>query len=186
MRLFIAILFPEDVLDRMCSLRDELHDQGRGSYSSRDNLHLTLAFLGECSQEEERLAEEALDSISFEPFTLCFDRTGFFSRPDGDIWWIGAEESPSLMRLERDIRKALSERGFSLEKRRFRPHVTLGRRVMAKMSPRRIEPISFAPHAVSLMLSERGEGQMIYTPLYEISGSSNQHSSEGTLEKILD
>ena len=48
MRLFTAVLFDDDTLDRISLIRDRLHDEAvAGSFSGRDNLHLTLDFLGD-------------------------------------------------------------------------------------------------------------------------------------------
>ena len=104
MRLFIAILFDDDTVDKLSALRDGLHDlSSHGSFVQRENLHLTLEFLGECSAEERNRAMRAMDSLSFPSFRLKLDRLGFFSRPDGDIWWVGAEEDPDLMGMQRSL-----------------------------------------------------------------------------------
>ena len=56
MRLFIAINFGENELDSFEAARDRLRERaGRGNYSRRENLHLTLAFLGE--QPQARLPD---------------------------------------------------------------------------------------------------------------------------------
>ena len=170
MRLFIAILFDDDTVDKLSALRDGLHDlSSHGSFVQRENLHLTLEFLGECSAEERNRAMRAMDSLSFPSFRLKLDRLGFFSRPDGDIWWVGAEEDPDLMGMQRSLHSLLAGEGFQLEKRRYRPHITLGRRVATAARAGRIEPIEADVRSVSLMLSERMGGQMVYTPLYEVA-----------------
>lgn len=177
MRLFIAVLFPDAVVDKLSEWRDRIHDESSsGSFVQRDNLHLTLNFLGECSSREEKLAEEAVASIKMEPFSLKMDRIGFFSRPDGDIWWVGVEENKSLQDLQRSLSSSLAERGFKLEKRKFRPHITLGRRVITTSGTGHIEPIVSEVDSIALMLSERGDGRMIYTPLFlnRLSGSMKQ------------
>ena len=170
MRLFIALLFPQNTVEELASCRDALHNEAlSGSFVPMDNLHLTMEFLGECSSKEYALIKEAMDSLSFESFSIKMDRLGFFSRPDGDIWWVGAEEDPDLMKVQRDLHSLLADEGFHLEKRRYRPHITLGRRVATAARPGRIEPIEAEVRSVSLMLSERMAGQMAYTPLYEVA-----------------
>ena len=168
MRLFIAVLFDEKTVDRLAALRDALHDccSGAGSFVPRENLHLTLEFLGECSPAERDRVISVMEEMSFAPFPVVMDRIGFFARPDGDIWWAGAEESEQLMKLQRDLHRALLDEGFHLEKRRYRPHITLGRRVVTTMRSGRIEPIEGSIESVSLMLSERIGGRMAYTPLF--------------------
>ena len=168
MRLFIALMLDGAAADELAALRDSLHDRSSsGSFVPRENLHITLEFLGECTPLERRKAEEAMESIAFSPFRITMDKLGFFSRPDGDTWWAGAEESAPLMNLSLDLRRELSERGFRLDKRRFRPHATLGRRVVTDAAAGSIKPIYASAEAVSLMLSERGERGMVYTVLHE-------------------
>ena len=170
MRLFIALLFPQNTVEELASCRDALHNEAlSGSFVPMDNLHLTMEFLGECSSKECAFIKEAMDSLSFESFSIKMDRLGFFSRPDGDIWWVGAEEDPDLMGMQRSLHSLLAGEGFQLEKRRYRPHITLGRRVATAARAGRIEPIEAEVRSVSLMLSERMGGQMVYTPLYEVA-----------------
>ena len=48
MRLFIAVQFNDEILNTLSGLQDDLCEQGmKGHYSSRENLHLTLAFIGD-------------------------------------------------------------------------------------------------------------------------------------------
>jgi len=49
MRLFIAINFPDEIKATIAKIRDGLKEKAfRGNFSSDENLHLTLVFLGEC------------------------------------------------------------------------------------------------------------------------------------------
>lgn len=48
MRLFIAIQFEEKILDALNDFQDDLKEKGvTGNYTKRENLHITLAFIGE-------------------------------------------------------------------------------------------------------------------------------------------
>lgn len=62
------------------------------------------------------------------------------------------------------------DRGFQLEKRRYRPHITLGRRVMTAMRCGRIDRLEAMVESVSLMLSERSASGMVYTELFANRG----------------
>ena len=71
MRLFIAKNFNNDTCARLLALRDELLGKSEsGRFSLPENLHLTLAFLGECDGKQTSAAKSALDAISFEPFDI--------------------------------------------------------------------------------------------------------------------
>ena len=95
------------------------------------------------------------------------DRIGFFHRPDGDTWWIGVEADNPVMVLQARLHRLFMEEGLSLEKRKYVPHITLGRNVVTDAPACRIAKLSFHVTSVSLMLSEREDGGMRYTSLYD-------------------
>lgn len=171
MRLFIALNFDEKELDMFEAARDRLRAAaGKANYSRRENLHLTLAFLGE--QPGSRLpdVEAAMRAASAGTtgFRLSFDHAGRFRRDEGDIWWLGAAASAELSSLHRKLASELSAGGFELEKRRFTPHLTLARRVYGSADAALIlpEPVKAEVGGMSLMLSERPEGRLRYTELF--------------------
>lgn len=170
MRLFIAINFDDTELDAFEAARERLRDQaGAANYSRRENLHLTLAFLGE--QPPARMGEISgamLKATKNTPgFELRFDRAGRFRREGGDIWWLGAAESPELTKLQAGLAAELRARGFKLEDRRYTPHLTLAREVRGEAEPELVlpEPVPALVRGASLMLSERRQGVLTYTPL---------------------
>ena len=130
MRLFFAVPFGEETLDRLCAAQELLRARAnRGRFSPRENLHLTLAFLGELPPSRLDALDRAVKSIPFPPFEAKFDRLGCFRRPGGSIWWAGLRPTPQLLAIQRSLSDALQREGFSLEDRRFVPHVTLARQV---------------------------------------------------------
>ena len=69
MRLFIAIQFTDRIKKALSYLQQDMRDCGlKGNYTRDENLHLTLAFIGEYGNPDEVL--DALDSLDFEPFLL--------------------------------------------------------------------------------------------------------------------
>lgn len=160
MRLFIAIRFSKPILETLVRAQQSLARQGaRGNFTRQENLHLTLAFLGETEDAEAALA--AMRQVcGGGPFSLTVSGAGRF----GDLWWAGVEKNPRLTALARSLESALRSRGFSLERRAFRPHVTLVRQLTA---PRpvdlRIFPKSMVVREISLMESERVRGILTYT-----------------------
>lgn len=167
MRLFIAVLFSEETKERIASIRDSLHEvAGRATYTRKENLHLTLEFLGELPASSLGRIQECIDSVDCGPIRLTFRQLGRFRRPDGDIWYLAVDGGRELKRLQGDLHKALLEAGFKLEKRPYTAHVTLARRVMAPVAGQAFDAFTEMAGAVSLMLSERIDGQMVYTELY--------------------
>ena len=67
MRLFLAIQLSPAVREALLTAQDALRRQGRGSFPPPENLHLTLAFLGEA--EDPARARAALSEVSCRPFS---------------------------------------------------------------------------------------------------------------------
>ena len=161
MRLFIAICLTDAMKDALVRTQDVFRAAGvKGNYSSRENLHITLAFIGEYPDPEPIL--DALDTVSFSPVPLSLDRMGAFV----DLWWAGLSGSPALQALARRIRRALAEAEIPFDRKKFSPHITLIRRESACSIPAVAVPsVSMMADTVSLMRSDRGKNGMIYTEI---------------------
>ncbi len=174
MRLFIAIDFHAEFRMKLAALRDELRMESmQGRFTPFENLHLTLAFLGECDDKQLAEAKSAMDRVEFKPFSIHIGRIGRFRRRGGDLWWAGVSENQPLTQLHAELTDNLREAGFQIEKRRFSPHITLGREIVTKASPRLIEKFGQTVESVKLMKSERIAGKMVYTSIYEKSSRSS-------------
>jgi 2'-5' RNA ligase len=166
MRLFFAINFNDKTKTRLIGLRDELRSRSiKGNFSAPENMHLTLAFLGECGKEQTEAAKEAMKSVNLNCFTLTIERIGRFNRDSGDIWWAGANEGKDLIALQKELSIKLRSLGFMLDDRRYSPHITLGREVVSDAAPWRIEPFSEKVCSIDLMKSERINGKLLYTSI---------------------
>ena len=167
MRLFIAVNLNDKTRSRLLALRDELHGKSqRGNFSAPENLHLTLAFLGECDSKQTAAVKSVLDTVSFEPFNITIDCIGRFKHDDGDIWWAGLNESKQLSDLHQKLTADLCSHGFNIDKRKYNPHITLGREVVTDVKPWVIEPFGETVSAIDLMKSERINGRLTYTSIY--------------------
>ena len=78
MRLFIAIQFSDDIKKGLISVMHELKKKNvGGNYSPAENLHLTLAFIGETQNAEG--VKRAMEAAAFAPFMLSLTELGNFS-----------------------------------------------------------------------------------------------------------
>jgi len=167
MRLFIAINFNQEIKDKLNAHKEMLRARSNsGSFTMSNNLHITLAFLGECTQEQAAAAKAAMDKVRFEPFDIEIDSIGRFKRNDGDIWWAGVKENTQLESLQQKLSNSLQDLGFKLEKRKFSPHITLGRKVKTDISSQKIKPFGQRAYKIHLMKSERIDGVLTYTSIY--------------------
>ena len=179
MRLFIAVNFPDEVKKTILDVQEQLCLQTvRGSFTRPENLHLTLAFLGETPEEKLPCLFKIMEKIQPSPFEVIFNYTGYFSHSHKELWWIGADKcSPGISMLDSIHAQLLTElpdAGFSVDKRPYNAHITLGREIKHS-SPITLEcpEIKVAVHNVSLMKSERIRGILTYTELFKESELKN-------------
>ncbi len=161
MRLFIAIRLDDNIRDALAAVQTQLR-AGRvgGNYTKTDNLHLTLAFIGEYGDPDRVL--DAMRSVPFEPIPLRLEGFGSF----GDLYWCGLARQDGLTACARRLRRALAEAGIPFDRKRFSPHITLLRRAEFDKLPGVVVPeASMTAKRISLMRSERGKNGMIYTEL---------------------
>lgn len=164
MRLFIAIQFDDEILDALIDFQNDPKAQGvTGNYTKRENLHITLAFIGEYGNPDDVL--EAMEQVDFRPLDIDLDGVGSF----GELFWVGFRDNPQLAEYVKKLRRALAENNIPFDRKRFSPHITLIRKYSYKGG---LEiPVSESPKGhmkatrVSLMRSERGKNGMIYTEI---------------------
>ena len=165
MRLFIAVNFNYETRSRLLALRDELRDKSeRGRFSLPENLHLTLAFIGEVSPKKIDTIKAVMDTVTFAPFAASVERLGTFSK--GTLWWAGLREDEPLMELQREVEHKLALCGFAMDSRKYSPHVTLCRETVTNAKPWKIEPFGETISTIDLMKSERINGKLTYTAIY--------------------
>ena len=127
LRLFFALPCPPELAESIGTWRAGLALGGRPV--AADNLHLTLAFLGQ--QPRARLEELQLLAAGVEqaPFRLHLDRLGGHR---GTLWLEPAEMPAALGNLARDLQQRLLAAGITLDTRPFRAHLTLLRHAGAR------------------------------------------------------
>lgn len=121
MRLFIALELPEEAKKEILRLQDLL-PEFKGKKTEKENLHLTLKFLGEVEPENLIKIKEALRKIKMPKFKSSLGELGVFSPKHVKIIWArikGAEK------LQEEIDKQLVL--LFPKENRFMGHVTIGR-----------------------------------------------------------
>ena len=77
MRIFIALQFEESFRQALLDVQSTLKNCGiKGNYTKPENLHLTMAFIGEYGNPQNIL--DALGDIEFAPFELFLNGIGRF------------------------------------------------------------------------------------------------------------
>ena len=166
MRLFVAICLPPEVKAALGRGIAVLKQQGRGSFTRPNNLHLTLAFIGETTRWKE--AAQALRAVQAPAFSLTIASSGQFGR---QLIWAGADRTGELSLVQQQVSQALEQAGFRLEQRAFQPHLTLCRRFepYTRLDKSALDTAlgrtTFLVEEITLMRSERIDGKLTYTPV---------------------
>lgn len=135
-------------------------------------MHLTVEFLGEIQEDSINLIKGVMDELEFKAFTLSLSKIGYFKRPEGNIYWLGVEYNNTLFNLNKELRQGLKNKGFKLEDRQYRPHITLGRKVKLKdgFNTNELEDIvkkiEIYIDKVDLMKSEFINGKLIHSLVF--------------------
>ena len=107
MRLFVAVQLSEEIKKSITDTMHGLKKQGvGGSYAPKQNLHLTLAFIGEV--EDAAPVKKALATVSCKPFKLSLDGMGTFE----DLLWVGVKGNQGLSGAAKGVRDALLAAGI--------------------------------------------------------------------------
>lgn len=131
-RTFVAVEVNAEVRARAERLIGKLKaGQAKVNWTRPENLHLTLQFLGDTPDTKipevcRAVADAAGAAV---PFSMTLKAAGAFPRPERPrTVWVGVEEgSDQLRALQADIEGRLLDLGFPRERRRYTPHLTIGR-----------------------------------------------------------
>lgn len=177
MRLFTAIMFEEDLKTSLYKVTERLRSETMGgSFTHKDNLHLTINFIGETDRVElvKQIMSRAVLKSKAKRFFITIQGFGRFRRREGDICFVGVEKEQKLWDLQKALAKELLEEGFQVDDHEYKPHLTLSRRTVFKRDiddkafGEMIESIKMSVTKISLMKSERIQGKLVYTEIYQV------------------
>lgn len=177
MRLFVSIPFEADTREGVIGLTADLRRLGvTGNVTRPENLHLTLAFLGETRRLEQ--AKRAVQGCTEAAFSLALPALRVSGGGRNPMLWLAVARSSELSLLQGALAQRLRDEGFSIEQRPFSPHITLVReaRLPQGFSPSREGlPIPLRVNAVHLMRSDRVNGTLTYTTVFHQPLKGDSH-----------
>lgn len=131
-RLFVAVPIIETVRKLVAGgiLADERFRKMPVRWTSVQNLHLTLQFLG--NVEEKRIPDlkKLMDELEISSGSrdLEFTSVGAFpNKTAPNILWLGIRDNTALKQVQRLLTNELLKYHFEVDKKPYRPHLTLGR-----------------------------------------------------------
>ena len=164
MRLFVALRFDDETIERLLELQETMRDAGiEGRFVPRENLHMTLLFIGEYKNPDDVL--DRMDEIRFKTFHMRMDHIEKYR----DLYTVAFSVNNELEAYVRRLRRALGDGGIPFDRKKFYPHVTMVRKASCKVEPPVLPDVlpdaDIEVSCVSLMRSEQGKNGMIYTEI---------------------
>ena len=124
-RVFIAIELPENIKDKLMKIHGGLEG---AKWQRREQMHLTLSFIGNVSNHQLIDADGALRQIKFKPFKVDVNGLGIFGKPNRPrLLWTGVKNPKPIEDLHAKIHNALERASLPQDERSYLPHVTLAR-----------------------------------------------------------
>ena len=164
MRCFISIDLPEHVKSEVFHRFENLYGRNffKGKLTEKENLHLTLNFLGNIENEQIEEIKKELRQVKFGKFSCKIGKAGFFDNEDHVriIWVELLSEGDKLNVLQKKISEILSE--FKTDDKEFSSHITVARvkivtdkkNLIKEMKNIHFKNLDFETDKFSLMKSE--------------------------------
>ena len=132
-RTFIAVNLNTEIKEYLASLQANLNvPETKIKWVGKNNLHLTMKFLGYITLEQTKLVRSILKEIAsrYSPFIIKLSSNigTFPTYQMPRIIWVGIKEGINeLKELYNSIENKLSNKGFPREDKDFHGHITIGR-----------------------------------------------------------
>lgn len=155
MRLFFA-LWPDAQLQQ--TLLQAAQQLSGGRPTRAETVHMTLAFMSEVADSALPALQDMASCMRSAPFDVQLDQLDIWS-PPGVALLSPSAPPTALLQLAEGLQDGVRQLGVAVDRRPFRPHITLRRRMPQRMAVQTIPPLSWTVRdfvLVQSMLDERG------------------------------
>ena len=141
LRCFIAVDIPEKAREEIVKVQKILEKRNlfMGKLTEKENLHLTLKFLGEIDEGKVGDVKKKLKEIKFSRFKVKLREIGVFSEDFVRIIWAHLS-GKGVLELQKEIDEKLD--GFFPKEKRFMSHLTIARVKSVKNREKLLEELS--------------------------------------------
>lgn len=184
-RLFLGLELPEPAKDR---LLDWKADIAGARWQRREQLHLTLCFLGQLTPDRVPVVFRAMADLEGSAFELTPVSVGCFGpsqRPR--TLWAGVDPEVPVKALHQEVTGRIRDAGLPVEVRPFTPHITLarfgrqagGRADAFLLDHREVTAPGFLVDRVTLFLSQTGDSGSHYQVLAHFPFRQTRTTGQG-------
>ncbi|WP_180954682.1 RNA 2',3'-cyclic phosphodiesterase [Bacillus sp. V5-8f] len=135
---FFALTLPDETKEYIYDMTEEIRtDFPFKKWLHKADYHITLAFLGNAVDDMRKKSMELVKkSLSDEgPFSLSVHRIATFGEQHSPrILWTGVTGEERLFQIQQKVYDACLQAGFSLDKKPFKPHITIARKYIGDRS----------------------------------------------------
>jgi 2'-5' RNA ligase len=176
MRLFVALPIPQIVAQEIMLIQGGVPG---ARWQTREQLHLTLRFIGEVDGREAAMLDDALAGIEAPGFDLQLHGVGQSGRRQPHALWTGLRKSEALEHLQHKVDNAIRRVGQPQDVHKFAPHVTVAR----LRNPETAKMIEWLTHHALFTSAEFRVGAFnLYSSLLTTDGSVYAVEREYPLE----
>lgn len=133
-RVFFALWPQQEELAALAAWQEPLRQLAGGRATHADRLHNTLVFLGEVVDKRLELLQLAAQEVRGAAFQLVFDTAKYWGH-NHIVYAAPGSVPPKLALLVNDLEQALLRHHFKIDRREYKPHVTLLRHAHWRDSP---------------------------------------------------
>ena len=154
----MALDISQEAKAELSRLSGLLKGSCHGSFCTPQSYHMTLAFLGDITQNDADtlmdVLEGELEGVS--PFLISLCRLGYFAQPESATVFCSTAKEPRLDELAALAYRSAWDCGIDFDAKKFRAHITLGRRIDTRgtrLDAVEVHPVSFPVSGVTLYKS---------------------------------
>ena len=153
-RLFFALWPSDELRQQLAQVSQQVAQTISGKAVKLNNLHMTLAFLGNIESPTKRCMQQAAETLQEKSFQLNLSTLGYWTKPH--ILYLGIGQMPSeLFALVNNLTTALMTCGYQPERRAYQAHMTVMRKVsLVKQPLPEISPLIWTVNNFCLVRSD--------------------------------
>lgn len=159
MRAFIGIKLDDCIFDIVSIINNLKQKDEKANYTLTKNIHITLEFLGEINNSQIKLIENIFSKLDFKAFKITLNKVTNLK----NMLILGVQDNNYLNLLQKYLHEELYYNGFTLQNRKYFPHVTIARKSNLKVE----ESINLTSKITEIILfsSSRINDELTYTPI---------------------
>jgi len=161
-RLFFALWPDSTTRQHCCTVLNALACPAKPV--AAHNLHVTLVFLGNVDSQQQRAITQEAGNLNVPAMTLQFDRLSYWKQPAIGCLTTSLPVDSAILSLVEELTAIAERNGITVDKRPFKPHVTLFRKLKAPLQTE-FAPISWSAGEFCLVESCASSSGVLYRVL---------------------